>query len=296
MLTQVAVVVFLLSGIAQGADQAPVDGHEPGDDAVILKTHLHADASGNDPTGTEPEVPVGVDEKLGAFIDLNLAFQDENGRVLRLGDFIEKPTLILPVYYYCPGACSTMLANLASAVNKVPLSPGEAYQVLAVSFDADETPALAREAKNNYFPLIQRTFPEDQWKFLTGKQAQIDRLLHDLGYRLKKTGPHTFIHPTVLIVVSGEGQIIRYLYGNFFLPFDIGMALSEAAKGTPQLSIRRVLSYCFAYDPQKGRYVVSLFRISAAGIILMLGLFLLFLLRKKHPAGEAPKGQERNHD
>lgn len=75
-----------------------------------------------------------------------------------------------------------MLASLASAINHVPLTPGENYQVLAISFDAQETPELAREAKKNYLKLIEKDFPEDQWKFLTGNQKSIHGLLHDLGY------------------------------------------------------------------------------------------------------------------
>jgi len=54
-----------------------------------------------------------------------------------------------------------------------------------------------------------------------------------------------FVHPNVMLVLSPAGKIIRYFYGVYFLPFDIGMALTEASKGTPQLSIRQVLTYCF---------------------------------------------------
>jgi hypothetical protein len=45
-----------------------------------------------------------------------------------------------------------------------------------VSFDASDTPRIAREAKTNYLKAIGRPFPEDAWKFLTGPE----RSIHDL--------------------------------------------------------------------------------------------------------------------
>jgi protein SCO1/2 len=246
----------------------------------ISGSHSHQSVSTKDTNRLQREKSVGVDEHLGETLDLDLTFRDENNRELRLKDFIENPTLILPVYFYCPRACSVMLANLASAINDVPLTPGENYQVLAISFDAMETPELAREAKKNYLNRIEKDFPEDQWKFLTGNQREIDRLLHGLGYRLYKTGPHMFIHPNVMVVISPVGKITRYLYGIYFLPFDIGMALTEASRGTSQLSIRRVLTYCFDYDSEKKTYVFKAFRIVAISIIIVLAAFLFFLLRK----------------
>ena len=109
---------------------------------------------------------------------------------------------------------------------------------------------------------------------------EIHALLNDLGYRYQQTGSHAFIHPNVLITVAPDGKIIRYLYGLRFLPFDIGMALAEAEKGTPQMSVRRILTYCFDYDSESKTYVFKSFRITAISIIAVLSVFLLFLLRK----------------
>lgn len=279
----IAGILFFMPGITWGdrGNGSAGPGHvKP---PVPSESHSHHAGSSEAASRIEGEQQVGVDERLGEILNLDLVFRDENNRELRLKDFIKKPTLILPVYFYCPQACSMMLASLASAINQVPLIPGENYQVLAISFDAQETPELAREAKKNYLKLIEKDFPEDQWKFLTGDRKAIHGLLHGLGYGLKKTGPHMFIHPNVLVVLSPAGKVIRYLYGVYFLPFDIGMALTEASKETPQLSIRRMLTYCFDYDPKKKTYVFKAFRIVAGTIILVLAVFLFFLLRKgKH--------------
>ena len=237
---------------------------------------------------------IGVDERLGEPINLDIRFMDENQQQVTLRDVITRPTLILPVYFSCPQACNMMLASLAQALNDVPLQPGQEYQVLAISFDAEDTPQKAREAKTNYFKLITRDFQQEDWRFLTGGQQEIDALLASIGYRLQKTGPGMFIHPNVLLAASPDGRIIRYLYGLRFLPFDLGMALTEAAAGTPHMSVRRILSYCFDYDAESKSYVFKSFQLAAISIILLLSIFLFFLLRKgnrsKTNADEVKKG------
>ena len=81
--------------------------------------------------------------------------------------------------------------------------------------------------------------------------------------------------------LAPDGTVIRYLYGPRFLPFDVGMALTEAAKGTPGLSIRKLLTYCFDYDPESKSYMVRSFRLLALGIVALLGILFFFIVRKK---------------
>jgi protein SCO1/2 len=249
---------------------------------VFHEAHKHHSEVSEETANAEIEKQVGVDEHLGQIINLDVVFSDEHNNRIKLLDFVKKPTLILPVFYSCPQACSIMLASLASAIKEVPLAPGEEYQVIAASFDVEDTPDVARHAKANYVNMLGKDFPGEQWKFLTSTQENIDMFLNDLGYRLKRLGSHAFIHPNALIVISPDGKIIRYLYGLDFLPFDIGMALTEADKGTPHLSIRRMLTYCFDYDSKSKTYIFKSFRVSAVVIMLALAGFLFFLLRKKN--------------
>jgi len=283
-----------------GLAEEPLDASNEDEIKPLMfhESHKHHTDSTKEPDRAEMEKQVGVDERLGQKINLDIMFRDEHQSYLKLKDFITKPTIILPVYFSCSQACSMMLASLSQAVNGVPLTPGKEYQILALSFDAEDTPEVAGQAKENYFKLLTKEFPREEWKFLTGRQKEIDLMMNALGYRLKKTGPKMFIHPNVLIVIAPDGQIIRYLYGMRFLPFDIGMALTEAAKGTPHMSIRRILTYCFDYDSKSKTYVFKSFRITAISIILVLAVFLFFLLRKsKKNSGSgnriSPQGREK---
>jgi len=230
---------------------------------------------------TKSDGAVGVDEHLGEKIPLDIPFVDEQGRELSIGEAITKPTLVLPIFFSCTVTCPIMLANLANAINDVPLEFGRNYGVIAFSFDAEDGPDVARESKGNFTKILDQELPREEWRFLTGGEESIRSLTDALGFNFKRTGPHMFIHPNVMIALAPDGTIIRYLYGPRFLPFDVGMALTEAAKGTPGLSIRKLLTYCFDYDPESKTYMVRSFRLLALGTLALLGILFFFIVRKK---------------
>ena len=60
---------------------------------------------------------VGVDERLGQSVDLNLTFTAENGYPVRLGSFFHpgRPVLLNLVYYSCPMLCTLLLNGQTTA-------------------------------------------------------------------------------------------------------------------------------------------------------------------------------------
>ncbi|MFH2000960.1 MAG: SCO family protein [Planctomycetota bacterium] len=255
---------------------------EPGQDGSVGTQ----DASDDTPPkrdlleGIGPDA-VGVDEKLGQLADLKRTFLDEQGQKVVLADLVDKPTLLLPVYYCCPTACIVMLGGLCSLVNDIPLDLGTDYRIIAFSFDHDETPADAAKAKADFTKVINKTFPPESFRFLTGSRDDIQAVMQSIGYRFKYLEEHAYLHPNALISLAPDGTIIRYLYGPNFLAFDIGMALTEAAKGTPSLSIRKLLTYCFSYNPENKTYTFAAVRYIVIGILILMGLVLFILLRRK---------------
>jgi len=224
---------------------------------------------------------VGVDEKTGDFADLSATFVDERGRGTTLGEFVSKPTVLALIFYHCPQSCSMIMSGMALAFNKMALTPGVDYQAMVVSFDDEETPKIALKSKPNYMKLIEKEFPDDQWKFFTGDAENIKALTESTGFRYTKTGKHSFTHPNLIMALAPDGKIIRYIYGTQYNPFDLGMALSEAAKGTPGISIKKMLTYCFEYDSKGRTYVFKTFRIFGGLIVLFLVGFFFFVLRTK---------------
>lgn len=221
-----------------------------------------------------------LDEKLGAKVPLDLTFVDEKGKSVKLSDLIDRPVLLQLVFYQCPQSCNLMMANLASILKSVTFTPGSDFRILTVSFDHEDTPLVASETKSNYMNLLPADFPADEWKYLTGSLTEIKPLTSAVGFRFKRVEQHNFIHPNVLIVLSHDGTVIRYLYGTEYLPFDVSMAITEAAKGTPAVSIKKLLTFCFNYDPKGKKYVFKTFQVSGVLLLLLLGGFFLFVLRK----------------
>ena len=128
-----------------------------------------------------------------------------------------------------------------------------------------------------YLTAMNAPFPEDGWRFLTGDSNSIRRLTDAAGYHFQRKG-RDFIHPVVSLVVSGDGTIVRYLHGTTFLSKDVTLALAEARSGLVGSSIRKVVDYCFSFDPANKTYVFNLLRVSATVIILVCGVFLTFLI------------------
>ncbi|MDU0458852.1 MAG: hypothetical protein RW306_09005, partial [Geobacteraceae bacterium] len=60
----------------------------------------------------EQDRAIGVDERLGVKIPLDLSFRDESGASVRLADLVSMPTLIIPVYYSCSNVCVFQQARM----------------------------------------------------------------------------------------------------------------------------------------------------------------------------------------
>ena len=244
---------------------------------------MTASASGHETTATRADI--GIDEKLGQYLPPDATFVDENGRRLNLRDTIDKPTIIAPVYLSCMHVCPMLLNGLAGVLGKLDLiQPGKDFQVIALSFDDKDTPAVARDKKPNYIKAIGKPFPENTWKFLTGNEPDIRKFTTSIGFRFQRDGARDFSHPVTLVVVAPGGKIVRYIEGVSFLPFEVTMAVTEAAAGKVGSPARKVLMFCFSYDPLKKSYVFNILKVTGTAMVLFVGSFLIYLLKttKKH--------------
>lgn len=217
-----------------------------------------------------------LEEKLGEYVPLDLYFFDENGDSVRLGDLITRPTILSLVYFRCPGICSPLLSGIVDVVEQIDEKAGQDYSILTISFDETDTPALAAKKKNNYIKSFRMPFPEESWKFLTGDSSAIYQLTKAVGFKYKKQG-NFFVHPGLITVLSPKGKISRYLYGISFLPFDLKMALLEAAEGRIGPTVNRVLLYCFSYDPSGKKYAFNFLKVTGTVILFLVVIFMVFL-------------------
>jgi len=222
---------------------------------------------------------IGIDEKLGQFVPLDLTFNDEGGNPVALKELIHTPTILAPVYLHCPNVCSLLLQNLADVLNRLPADPDKEYKVISISFDETEKPDLALEKKRTYLKMIQKPFPEDAWRFLTGDRMNIRRLTDSIGFHFKRVG-QDFEHPVALIILTSDGKIVRYMYGADLLPFDLKLALVEASQGRIGPTIAKVVRYCFSYDPKANKLVFNMLKVTGTVTLFFAVLFVVFLLFK----------------
>jgi len=234
-----------------------------------------------------PQGEVGIEEKLGSYVPLDLGFVDADSDSVYLRDVIDKPTVLTLVYYHCPQICLPLLNGVADVVSRTDLGPGKDYQVLTVSFDPFDNPETARRIRNNVTAQFKGGLPEGAWRFLTGDSTAIAALTGATGFKVKRV-EKDFAHGTALIVLSPDGKIVRYLYGLSYMPFDLKMAVTEASEGKVVPSVSRVLRFCFSYDPQGRKYVFNMTRVVGALVVLASLVFVLVLVvldQKKRASG-----------
>ena len=116
---------------------------------------------------------VRFDQRLGARLPPDLRFRDEDGREVRLGDYLgRRPVILAPVYYKCPLLCNQVLNGLTRTLKAVSLDAGSGFDVVAVSISPDETPELARRKRVAYLERYDRDGAERGWHFLVGDRER----------------------------------------------------------------------------------------------------------------------------
>lgn len=232
------------------------------------------------PSFLKAQAELGIYEHLDQYLPKDLVFVNDNNDTVNLLSQINKPALIVPVYYECPGLCSPLLEGVADVISRSDMEIGKDYQVLTISFNPDEKTKLAKDKKANYLKLVKTSGDvEHGWVFYTGDSANISRFLNSLGYMVKRTGKD-WVHPSATVMVSPTGKITRYLYGVYFLPFDLKMAAVEASKGRSGPTINKMLNFCFSYDAQGKKYVFNITKVFGSLIMLGAGILLLTLILK----------------
>jgi protein SCO1/2 len=231
--------------------------------------------------GQEVKPPIGIVEKLGQSIPMDIELYDESGNLVQLKSIINKPTIITFVYYECPGICSPLLTEITKIVDKMDLELGKDYQILTLSFDHTERPELAHEKKDNYLTEIKKTVDPNGWRFFTGDSLNIHRFTDAAGFYFQRSG-RDWIHAATLIAISPQGKVTRYLYGIHQLPLDVKLAVIEASEGKTGTTISKVLNFCYAYDPEGKHYTFNIVRISGLVIVGSIAVFMfVFIVKPK---------------
>jgi len=231
---------------------------------------------------------VGIDQKLNEQLPLDLVFKDEKGASVKLGDYFgKKPVVLALVYYQCPMLCNQVLNGMVTAFKVMNFKAGQEFEVVTVSFDPREEPALAEAKKNtyvNYLPVDRRSGAATGWHFLTGDEASIKRLTEAVGFRYHwDDATNQFAHASAVYVATPEGKLARYFYGVEYAPRDLRLGLIEAADNKIGSPVDQLMLYCFHYDPATGKYGAAVMRImQIAGGLTLIGIVVLLLALRRN--------------
>jgi protein SCO1/2 len=229
---------------------------------------------------------VGIDQKLGDTIPLDLPFRDETGATVKLGDYFHgKPVVLSLVYYNCPMLCKMTLNGMVECFLSMKYIVNEDFDVVTVSFDPSETPEIAADAKRTYLTRYGHKGAENGWHFLTGDESSIKKLTQAVGFHyIYDAKIKQFAHATGLMVLTPEGKLSRYFYGVEYAPRDMQFALIDASNHEVGSAVDKLLLLCYCYDPTTGKYgfiISNVLRVTGILTLLVLGGGIFLLLRKE---------------
>ncbi len=247
-----------------------------------------------------PALTKGVtfEQKLNSQLPLDLVFRDEANRPVALWTYFrDKPVILSLVYFTCPSLCPMSLHETVQTMKRIPLKPGQDYNVVVVSFNPKDTAEQAAETKAKYRAQFGNAAAFDAgWHFLTGDEASIKRLTDAAGFRYRfDAKTQQFVHAGGIMVATPDGRMSKYFYGIDYSPADVRMALVEASQHKIGSAVDYVLLFCFHYDATQGRYTLAIenvLKIAAGITVFMLAGLLYLLMRNDKKKGARGKWNE----
>jgi protein SCO1/2 len=238
---------------------------------------------------------VGIVEHRGDMIPLGLEFTNSRGKKVTLAEYFDgkRPVILVMAYYTCPLLCTKTLNEVQSTLNQLKWTAGDEYRVLTVSFDHRNTVAQAREKQAAYLAGYAKEVPESAWEFVVGDVDNIKALAKAVGFHYKFLPEQSeFSHPAALIFISPTGKISNYLERLDYPAGEVRLALSEAADNKIGTVFDRVVSFCFMYNPNTGKYTMVAQRVmmigglaSMAGVGTLITCFAVARSRRMRALG-----------
>jgi protein SCO1/2 len=239
---------------------------------------------------------VRIEQKLDQQLPLDLMFRDESGRDVKLGQYFgQKPVVLAFVYYDCPMLCTQVLNGMVTSFRVLPFQIGQEFDVVTISFDPRETPALAQAKKKvyvDYLPEKMRANAATGWHFLTGNEENITKITEAAGFHYRwdeKT--QQFAHASAIMVTTPQGKLSHYFYGVDYPARYVRLGLIEASQNKIGSVADQLLLYCYHYDPATGAYgapIMLVMRI-AGGVTLLGIIAMVLLLKGRNSSVETPK-------
>ena len=258
-----------------------------------VNAQMIPDNLGQSSNGLPPAlVNVGFDPQLNAEIPLDDPFVDEFGQPATLREYAgKKPVVLAFVYFTCPMLCNQVEQALVGTLKMISFNPGTDYEVVFISFDANDKPEEALKKKHEALSRFARPATDPGWHFLTGRRESIDAVTKAANFRFSYDAEtKLFGHASGILLLTPDGRISRYFFGVEYPPSHVRLGLVDASAGKIGTSIDHLLLFCYQYDPSKARYSATIMTaIRMGGVVTLLCLAIGFVIfrRRDHYAGRS---------
>lgn len=227
-------------------------------------------------------VDVGINERLGEQVPLDLTFTDETGQTVRLGDLIgQRPVILQLGYFECPMLCGLVAQGWISSIQKLDLELGADYQVISISIDPRETPEQAAQKKQSFLAGVDKPLNAAGVHYLVGSEASIKAITEATGFGYKWVpSAGQFSHPAAITLLTPQGRVAQYLYGIEYPPDQLRSAIETAARGRSQSSINAFLMTCFQMAGVSPVNALAIMRGAGAVTVVALAGIVFTLVRR----------------
>ena len=131
-----------------------------------------------------------------------VALEDQDGRVVALGDFKGQRVAVNFIYTQCTSVC----ALLSAGFERVNRMSGEGIQLMSISFDQRDTPARLREYASHFGA------DGNSWRFARVRDStSLPTLLRAFGVVVIPDGQGDFQHNAAIHVIDRNGRLARVL-------------------------------------------------------------------------------------
>jgi len=229
-------------------------------------------------------VNVKFDPQLNAQIPPDVAFVDETGASVRLGDYFgKKPVVLVFAYYTCPMLCSEVEHAVVGTLKMISFDPGKDYDVVFVSFDTNDTPDSALKKKHEALARFARPTTDGGWHFLTGSRESIDAVTRAANFSYSYDAKtNYYAHASGILLLTPGGRISRYFFGVEYPASNVRLGLVDASAGKIGTPVDHLLLFCYQYDPARARYSATIMTvIRMGGVVTLFCMALGFVIFRR---------------
>ncbi len=158
---------------------------------------------------------------------------NQNGKTIRLQQFLGKPLLLTFIYTRCPfpDYCVRMSNNFGQVMQQLQKDPktfNEA-QLLSISIDPqNDKPAVLRIYGEHYVGRVDPHFAH--WEFASGSPEQVRQAADFFGLSYNQKDGQ-IVHGLRTVLIGKNGRVVKVYSGNDWKPDDVAADFVAAAGG-----------------------------------------------------------------